>query len=285
MKKHIITILTLIFTLSLILSGCSAIGSLKNGSFKTNDGEIIAGDNVKWPESNMGGLNKPDAKITAVIKDDASGSYNVAFSDMSNEKATQYIADLKKHGYQSIMEVNDADGVMFSGKNSGGVMVTFTYNNTAKEGTVSYLPNSPDSTMSSIANPSDSAVSNKPNTSNSTNQGDDSQSTSSKIDMTDVSPWPQDFLSGVPELKGKIVNVLKQNNDSATIDIEYVEKTDFEAYVGTLKQNGFTVDSDETKDSYSYEYRAYNQKGDNVYVTMNYEYKKVMVYIQKAVTD
>jgi len=182
---------------------------------------------------------------------------------MSNENAIQYVAKLKELGYQSIMEVNDTDGVMFSGKNSSGVMVTFTYNNTAREGTISYLPN-----------PSDG-----------TEPVDGSQINSLSVDMADVSPWPQNFMSGIPEMKGKITNVLNQNDENVTIELEYVEKSDFEAYVSTLKQNGYTVDADETKDSYSYDYRAYNQNGDCVNISMSYEYEKATVYMKKVATE
>ena len=260
MKKYILLILTVICTFSFILSGC--VGTKENG-IKTSDGEIVAGDNIKWPESNMGGLQKPDANITAVIKDDTSGSYTVAFSGMSKEKAVQYVAKLKEQGYQSIMEVNDTDGIMFSGKNTSGILATFTYNNTAKEGSISYVPNTSESS-GTVSNSSDSK---------------------SSVDMTDVSPWPQNFMSGISEMEGKITDVLNQNDENVTVELEYVEKSDFEAYVSTLKKNGYTVDADETKDSSGYDYRAYNQKGDYINASMSYEYKKATVYMEKAVTE
>lgn len=266
MKKTLSILLAAMLIFTFVLTGCSGSDDKKDKDkdkdTKSGDATIVAGDNVKWPGNKMGGIEKPDAKITAVVKDDKTGNYTVAFSDMSKDSAQQYIDKLKALGYKSIMEVNDTDGILYSGQNSEGVLATFTYNYTAKEGTVAYLPK-PDG----ITNPT----------------GDSDPDSSSEIDMTDASPWPQDFLAGVPELNGKITNVSNQNDENISVDLEYVEKADFEAFISALKKNGYTVDADELKDTSSYEYTAYNAKGDRLIAQMTYEYKRANVYLEKAV--
>lgn len=273
MKKTMGIFLAAVMMISIFLPGCASIAKLKDGSIKTSDGEIVTGDNVKWPDTNMGGLTKPNAKITAVLKDDKTGNYTVAFSDMDKEKAAQYVEMLKTQGYKSVMEVNDADGIIYSGQNSSGVAVTFTYNNTAREGTISYVPTAASGTGDSVVSQDPASLDNT------------SKDTSSQVDMTDASPWPQNFMTGVPEMNGKITNVLNQNDENITVELEYVKKADFEAYVADIKKNGYTVDADEIKDTYSYEYRAYSKTGDCIHITMNYEYEKATVYMEKAVKE
>lgn len=259
MKKQILMSIALFVVLSFCITGCS-----KNSStVKTDEGEIVAGDSVDWPDDNMGDLSEPDATITAIVKDDTTGNCTVAFSEMSKDDATKYLTKLKDLGYQSIMEVNDTDGIMFSGQNAKGILVTFTYNYTAKEGTVSYVVDSDDYTDS----------------------GSGSQIIESSVDMTDVSPWPNGFITGVPELKGKISNVSNMNNVTSTVYLDYVEQSDFETYVATLKQNGYNVDANEYKDSSSYNYGAYNANGDYVNAYMDYESKTAEIVMEKAAVE
>lgn len=136
MKKTLSVLLTAMLIFTFVLTGCSGSDDKKDKDkdkdTKSGDATIAAGDNVKWPSDKMGGMEKPDAKITAVVKDDKTGNYTVAFSDMSKDSAQQYIDKLKALGYKSIMEVNDTDGILYSGQNSDGVLATFTYNYTAK---------------------------------------------------------------------------------------------------------------------------------------------------------
>lgn len=280
MKKIAFITLVLMLTLTLLLSGC-VFGKPKQGGVKTSDGEIIVGDQVKWPDADMGGLSKPNANIVTVIKDNSSGSCVVAFSEMSSDTASQYIANLKQQGYQPILDMTDTDGLLFSGSKSDGENVTFTYNISAKEGTITYTP--AQGSVSGVTGISDQT--NVSGQTDASGLNDNSSQAQAPVDMTDVSPWPNGFLSGVPELKGKIINVSNQNNQNVTVELTYVEKADFEAYVGTLKQNGYTVDTDEGKDSYTYDFRAYNENGDYVNAYMSYDGKTATVYMEKAATE
>jgi len=278
MKKN--TLFTLLLTVSVLLlaSGCGVFGGSKAQGIKTSAGEIVVGDQVNWPDSSMGGLNKPNANIVTVIKDNGAGSCAVAFSGMSSDTAAQYIANLKQQGYQAVVEMNDEDGLIFSGTISSGASVLFTYTNATQEGTITYTPNQESASVLTENSTEVSATE--------ISEAAASEITASEaVDMTDVSPWPDGFLPGVPELAGKIMNVSNQNNENITIELIYVQKTDFEAYVSALKQNGYTVDADESRDSYTYDYRAYSQNGDYVEAYMTYDGQTAMVYMEKAADE
>ena len=280
MKKIAFITLVLTVTLTLLLSGC-VFGKLKSEGIKTSDGEIIVGEQVKWPDANMGGLSKPNANIVTVIKDNISGGCIVAFSEMAGDTATQYIANLKQQGYQPIFETSGTDGYLFSGSKSDGNSVTFTYTSSSKEGTITYTP--AQGIVSGVTGVSEQTS--VPGLTGVSGLNGNSSEAQAPVDMTDVSPWPNGFLPGVPELKGKIINVSNQNNQNVTVDLSYVEKSDFEAYVSTLKQNGYTVDTDEGKDSYTYDFRANNENGDYVNAYMYYESKMATVYLEKSIKE
>ena len=141
MKKSFFLVLVVLIACMLSLSACGLSGGNNDVNIKTDDGEIVAGDNVKWPESGIGNLQKPNAEITGVIKDNTTGSYTIVFSDMSKSSADEYLAKLKEQGYSPAMEVTDTDGILFTGMNASGVGVSFTYTESAEEGTITYMPN------------------------------------------------------------------------------------------------------------------------------------------------
>lgn len=126
-----------------------------------------------------------------------------------------------------------------SGKAANGTTAVFTYKITAKEGTISYGP------------------------------GNASSQSGKAVDMNDAASWPENFIASVPELAGKIVDVVKDNNKQVTVSLEYVDKAIFEGYSKQLKQNGFTVDVDESTSVSTIDYRAYNAKGEWVNAYLN----------------
>ncbi|HOP09862.1 MAG TPA: hypothetical protein PK629_00035 [Oscillospiraceae bacterium] len=286
MKRITLITLILMLAIALLLSGCS-FGKPQTEGIKTSEGEILVGEQLEWPGSSMGGLSKPNATITSIIKDNDTENCTVSFSAMSSETAAQYIENLKQQGYLAVIDVSDTDGLFYSGANAAGVCVLFTYTNSSQEGIISYTP-SQGSVPSQVSTAGQTGVSSQETTSNQTGVTESVDSSSEDevpIDMTDVSPWPDGFLDGVTELAGKIMNVYNQNDENITVELFYVEKSDFEAYVSTLKQNGYTVDVDEGKDSYSYDFRAYNENGDYVNAYMYYESKTATVYMEKAVNE
>ncbi|MFV0467261.1 MAG: hypothetical protein ACK5ML_14580 [Lachnospiraceae bacterium] len=106
------------------------------------------------------------------------------------------------------------------------------------------------------------------------------------VDMTDLTPWPTEYMNGIPELQGKIVDVVV-NEESVYVDLEYVEKSDFENYVEQLREGGYTVDVDETKESSSIDFRAYNENGDwvHAYWTAGEDQNAASIMLEKAEQD
>lgn len=107
---------------------------------KEGSSELNAGESLKWPEKFMVNIPEPKCRITAVLKDDKTGQCTVAFAELSNEEAKAYVEKLKSNGYSGGMELQDTDSILFSGADNRESQVCFTYNTTAKEGTISYEP-------------------------------------------------------------------------------------------------------------------------------------------------
>ncbi|MDF2686594.1 MAG: hypothetical protein K0S55_1776 [Clostridia bacterium] len=82
------------------------------------------------------------------------------------------------------------------------------------------------------------------------------------VDMTDAMPWPKDFINEVPELEGKISDVVNDNDIYITITVEYVEKSVFEAFTEQLKQAGFNVDIDKSTSTETIDFSAHNEKDE-----------------------
>jgi len=277
MKRTIAVLLALCLAAALALPGCSksaagagqaetpsaaqsqaAAGGQVSAS--AGDVQVAAGENMPWPGSDLGGLPAPAAKVTAVLRDGTTKGVIVALAELSKENAAAYTAKLKELGYQAAMESADAQTSLFIGTNAAGDSVTFSYDLTTGEGGVTWAP----AAAGQGTSPAEAPESSGP------------------ADMTDVSPWPRDFLPGVPELAGKITNVINSNNENVTVELEQVEKADFEAFVAALKQGGYTQDADEVTDAYNSEYTARSAAGDYVSAALRYEYKTVSVYMEKA---
>ena len=117
-------------------------GSGNNGAEVTadiGDGLSVAGGNgVTWPAADMGDLSSPGGKITGVLKDSGSGSTIVAISELSEQAAKDYYNGLPTKGYKASIEMSDDESIFFSGENSAGASVTFTYTYSSKESGISY---------------------------------------------------------------------------------------------------------------------------------------------------
>ncbi len=234
-----------IVCLTLTLAACG--GGKTEDSGKTEDGgkaaqenagnvstgaELDFGQNLKWPADSMGKLPEITGKITGVLKDDGSGQCTVAFSEMTKENAQAYIAEMKKMGYTGELSMADEESLVHSGKAADGSTAFFTYNVTAKEGTISY------------------------------GSGKTSGQSAAEIDRNDAAPWPKNFMESVPELAGRITDVVNDNNKKVTVSLEYVDKAIFEDYIKLLKLNGFTQDADENTSVSAIDFRAYNAQGE-----------------------
>ena len=259
MKPFLRVILPVLLAAALLLTAC---GKDKGNTVKVDGGEVTTGSDLAWPADKMGGLPSPGGKLTGLYSDSASGSTIAAFSDLSEDEANAYVASLKAKGYASAMEMRDEDTLLYSGTAADGSTVLFTFTFSSGEASLTFAP------AGTVPAGGDNVTS--------------ESGSAGATDTTDVSPWPQGFLPGVPELAGKITNVTNQNNQNLAVNLEQVEKADAEAYVEALKAGGYTVDADDIRDSYSMTYSARNAAGDLVQLTMVFEYKSATVYMEKA---
>ncbi|HNX13845.1 MAG TPA: hypothetical protein PK854_12545 [Oscillospiraceae bacterium] len=138
MKRSALVALILMLTAALLLTGCFA--KPKTQGIKTSEGEIVVGEQMAWPDADMPGLSKPDATIVSVVRDNASGSCMVIFSDMAADDASNYIAALKQQGFEPVLDMTETDSYLFSGARTDGENVTFSYTISTKEGTVTHTP-------------------------------------------------------------------------------------------------------------------------------------------------
>ena len=58
------------------------------------------------------------------------------------------------------------------------------------------------------------------------------------IGLGDSLSWPKKWTSDVPELKGKILSVVEAT-DGFSLTVEGISKTEYQNYVGKLKDKGF----------------------------------------------
>lgn len=277
MKKGTLLISAIIIFTAMLLTSCRGVGNVikkkipggdikideSSGKIESGDSSMSFGENLKWPKEFMVNMPEPKGNVTAVVKDDKTRQCSVCISEMNKDDASDYAASLKKLGYSGGVEVSDSESIMFSGKASDGSEVVFLYNTTSKEGSVSYNPNKGAADSNSNSN-----------TESNTNNG--------PVDLTDVAPWPKEFTKDIPELKGKIVSA-SNNNNYVSASLEYVEKKDFEAYIKQLKDNGYTIDADESASTDSIDFSAYNAKGEWVraYLIIEGDITKVIVEMEK----
>jgi len=104
----------------------------------SDSGNLQAGSNLSWPASSMGDIPELSGNITVVLT--ADGSSSVAFSGITQDQAESYVSSLKSLGYQGYSYNDDQDGIIFGGQNSTGATVTFAFNSTSGETTVTYTP-------------------------------------------------------------------------------------------------------------------------------------------------
>ncbi|MDD4717524.1 MAG: hypothetical protein PHN99_05365 [Eubacteriales bacterium] len=205
-----------------------------------SQGTVVTGSD-QWPADVMGGLPVPAAKVTAIFKDETKKEYVVTFAEMELASAEGYAVSFRNMGFANDLDVITADSIMISGTASSGAKAMFAYSVSEKSGTVTYI-HEPEAVVSIVES----------------------------IDMTDADSWPANFLAGVPELQGKITYVSYDGETNVIVDLSYVEKADFEAFIETVKQAGFTIDADESKSTDGINFSAYNEADDWFYSDLSY---------------
>lgn len=216
-----------------------------------NNNGIVVGQNMEWPAGSMGSLPQLKGQVTAVIKSDKDCA--VTLTGCSKEDVTAYVTQLKNSGYGNGMDMVDANGYIFTGTKSDNSSVALSYTMSSGEVTLSYVSGS-------------------------------SSALAATEDMTDKAPWPGNFIKGVPELAGKITDVVNNNNTEITVSVKYVQKADFEAFVQQVKQNGYTVDSDESSSVSNIRYEAYSASREWVraYLSINSDGNTAEIIMEKA---
>lgn len=252
-KFKTVGLVATLLCLILMLTACGAdkTNQSNDGTQSTENSQkepsIDLGEDLKWPKDFMGNIPEPIGKITAVISDEATKQCTVTFAEMSKEDAAAYAKRIEELGYVGGLKVSDADLISINGEDTTGARVDFLYNVSPKEGVISFRSK-------------DAAQDGNP--------GISGTSSTLSVDMTDLASWPSEYIAGIPELHGKIVDVL-ESDGSVSVDLEYVEKSDFENYVKQLKENGYTKDIDETSGLSTIDFRAYNENGDWVHAYWN----------------
>jgi len=246
--------------MTLALVGCGG-----GTTVKTDDGSVTVGNDMTWPTASVGGLAAPGGKVTGIVKANNGDGVVVAIDQLGKSEAEAYAAKLQAAGYTSEYEMKDATTYMFAGTKADGSAVIFTYDYEDGQASLTYTP------VQSGSTPGTS----DPN-------GGTTEQPGEAVDMTDAVPWPTGYLAGVPELAGKITNVVELNGTEVTVELSYVVRTDFEAFIQQIKDNGFGFDADEIKDAYERTYSAKDKDGNYLMAHMNYEYQTVTVYMEKA---
>ncbi|WP_418790825.1 hypothetical protein [Phosphitispora sp. TUW77] len=103
----------------------------------SEDSSLQTGQQLDWPEDDMGDLPEPKATITGVITV-AQGACTVSFSKMTVNDAKEYMAELTKMGFKNGMNIADQESLALTGARDDGSSVTFAYNIPEQEGTITY---------------------------------------------------------------------------------------------------------------------------------------------------
>lgn len=213
-------------------------------TIKTGSSETKVGNNLKWPKDKMGNLPELKANITTAIEDKELTLSMIYFDALDKDEASKYVGKIKDLGYESVFETSDTNGFMYSGKDEDGSEVIFAYYYDGT-GSLSYT----DKPFMFIPGQSESATSQE------------------EIDMTDVAPWPKDFVDDFPEIEGKISQLSTIDEQSKYIYVEYVKREDAISYIETLKNAGFNSSISESLSSGYISFEASRDNGDYIVIS------------------
>ncbi len=213
-------------------------------TIKTGSSETKVGNNLKWPKDKMGNLPELKANITTAMEDKELTLSMIYFDALDKDEASKYVGKIKDLGYESVFETSDTNGFMYSGKDEDGSEVIFAYYYDGT-GSLSYT----DKPFMFIPGQSESATSQE------------------EIDMTDVAPWPKDFVDDFPEIEGKISQLSTIDEQSKYIYVEYVKREDAISYIETLKNAGFNSSISESLSSGYISFEASRDNGDYIVIS------------------
>lgn len=238
--KHIKLVICILLILGLALTFTACFGGVidvdKDGNVKIKgeDGEIEIGS-AKWDSSKVFGLDAPKAELEGYISTEGGVIYT--YSGMDEDDVTDYINKIKAAGFTYNMII--MDDYMYTGTNSEGQTISFSYDAQSKEGTIS------------------ATQGDKPE------EGDEGKETvygGSNVE------WHSDRMGGLPDPGVEI-----ESYWSADGDTSYTLKKmdDYLEYVDEIKACGFTIDPETTEYNETYYYIASNDNGDKISFTVS----------------
>ena len=99
------------------------------------EGDLQAGNNLTWPADKMGNIPDLGGTITVVMAAETGAC--VVYTGITEEQATAYVASLEALGYQGY-NYSDDETIVFSGQDSAGASINFSYGMTSTESSVTY---------------------------------------------------------------------------------------------------------------------------------------------------
>jgi hypothetical protein len=107
-------------------------------SISVDGGSMQTGEDLDWPKEAMGELPEPKAKVTFMMLNDENKGGSVTLTDFDEDKAKKYVEDLKDLGFTEVMNMADAESIVFVGTSDKGEQINFSYDIESKEGVIIY---------------------------------------------------------------------------------------------------------------------------------------------------
>jgi|GEM_PF-5010077 len=303
MKKGLFAIvLLLLLTMAFSMTGCrmisqkvtedivegaveEALGGDVNitddgASITTEDGSITAGDDLGWPGEAMGNLPVPDGIVTFVMNDSTYCSVEV--SELPKDEAQGYWDALIALGYTEGLQAVDESSMTFNCVDNAGASASFIYDFEAGTAIITYMPPQADADVSDEEQTGgDGDQSDGDSLEAASDAGDDTDADTDNADgeedMTDVAPWPADFMGDIPELAGKITAVLSNGSYQKDVEMAYVREEDARAFIEDLQACGFDVDSSVSEYEGYIEYYAFDENDNEIFFSRSDSGETVIV--------
>jgi hypothetical protein len=238
----IISILLLIISGILFLSGCStesavkkatdgAVDINKDGNIKIKDKNGNAEMNIgkaKWDKAKMHGLDAPKAKLDTFMSTNEATSYGI--SEMKDNDIDAYIKKIKKAGFTynfvSIDEFN------YTGTNKDGLIISFSYSKDSGSGLIT------------------------------ASKGEKPDVNSGGFNVNGDAKWDSSKVGGIPDPGVKIT---ASTSSGSQITYSFEKLKDPKGYIDKIKEQGFTIEPSEIESTDGTLYSAKNSSGDQIY--------------------
>jgi hypothetical protein len=122
-------------------SGVTFQYNLDEGSGFVSYNPMLTDDFIDiWPAENMGNIPDPGGKLISFefAIDDGNTIYTVDFANISEQNASEYVAELRRLGYTPETDTSDGEIIVFKGYDSNGNGVAFNYSVIYENGTITY---------------------------------------------------------------------------------------------------------------------------------------------------